>query len=290
MSKPPPESPSPEELVAAALNEQGFLFSQLIRETIRFGVSGKGKSTPWDCVTAEYPVTASDGCQTRIDIVLRHSKASGVHVCLECKRANPLFKRWVFFDKTYLTDEAGGFYFECYRNPSRPANLNTVVQGIVRRPTPTGFGLFQLYVEAAVNRAGKAGATQTIEDALLQVIQGQTGLMAKQPSFTGPSAVLAIPVIVTTAQLFEAQFDPERVSCASGEIAAKDLKLEPLEYCAVNYHPNDELSASGRSSGSASGNIEEDVMNWQTRTVFVVHAESVIRFLNWLGSHFADFA
>lgn len=76
---------------ADALNEQGFLFTQIVRETIRSGIGGS-KQGGWKLLGTEYPVTAIDGSQTKIDLVLGHTRAANVHICLECKRPNSKFK------------------------------------------------------------------------------------------------------------------------------------------------------------------------------------------------------
>src|SRR3989442_6309608 len=84
----PKSTPDAKEIAAAALNEQGFLFQQIIREKIRNQIQGdKDKQHRWRFEASEYPVTAADGSQTRIDLVLRHGHERGVHACLECKRA-----------------------------------------------------------------------------------------------------------------------------------------------------------------------------------------------------------
>src|SRR6267142_2652134 len=96
-SQPPPE---PKELVLAAMNEQGFLLQQIVREKVRNRMKGdKDTQQHWTFVACEYPVTAADGSQTRIDMLLQHAPQRGVHICMKCKRALPPFKRWIFFDR-----------------------------------------------------------------------------------------------------------------------------------------------------------------------------------------------
>src|SRR5580658_753286 len=91
---------SQEERIAAALNEQGFLFSQVIRNKIRFDIPGSGQpQKAWKFLTEEYSVTAVDGVQTRIDLVLSNVRKTGACLCLECKRMNPLYKEWIFSDR-----------------------------------------------------------------------------------------------------------------------------------------------------------------------------------------------
>src|SRR5882762_7264080 len=92
-----PNASTPEQTVAAALNEQGFLLAQLVREKIRGALPGeKDVQTVWKILVKEYPVTAFDDSQTRIDLVLSHAP---YFLSIECKRPHPKYKRWVFFNK-----------------------------------------------------------------------------------------------------------------------------------------------------------------------------------------------
>ncbi|HWW02437.1 MAG TPA: hypothetical protein VNZ64_22255 [Candidatus Acidoferrum sp.] len=100
--------PSIEEMVSGAMNEQGFLFAQAVQETLQCGNPNSPAPQAWQYVGREYPVTASDGSQTRIDLVFRNSTERGVYASIECKRADPKYKRWVFFDE----DRDNSLWFE----------------------------------------------------------------------------------------------------------------------------------------------------------------------------------
>src|SRR4051812_34297767 len=100
MSDDPPKLTS-EEIAAAALNEQGFLLQQVLREKLTNKIQGDGDNqSTWTYVANEYAVTAEDGSQTRIDLVLQHGHGSKIFLCVECKRAHPDYKRWLFFDRS----------------------------------------------------------------------------------------------------------------------------------------------------------------------------------------------
>ena len=285
MSKTPPPALTAEQRVAAALNEQGFLFSQAIRDKVKFDRPGNGlPQKAWKYVTQEYAVTAADGSQTRIDLVLQHARSQGHFLCVECKRANPHFKQWVFFDQEFGpggTAHADA-YFEEFHVTQRPITKTSSAHHAMVRHMVDSCAVFNMYLEVAVDRNKKWGHTETIEDAFLQVTQGQTGFMAKQLTFEGPFDVKAIPVVVTTAKLFNADFDTGCVSLEHGMINPSDLKLNPIEFCAVNYHANDSLAVRSKYSVGIVA-MEHDVV-FQVRTVFVVQAEAVISFLNWVSS------
>lgn len=277
-------------MVATALNEQGFMFAQLVRENIQFGTSGLGDVTKtWRCVASEYPVTANDGSQTRIDLVLRSIRSRELYACIECKRAHPAYKQWIFFDKEYGTQSPRNSYFEKFVVSQRPMrDKNDAHHVLDQRQMPISCELFKMYLEVALSRDKRAGYTETIEDAFLQSVKGQTGLMAKQIKTDDVMRLRVVPVVVTTAQLFEARFDLQSVSVATGMIAPEHLKLVPLEFCAVNYHPNDNLASRSEYMPRVSAEVDIDLRLFHTRTVFVVQSESLIKFLHWLHDHVAD--
>src|SRR4051794_28724077 len=90
----------PEEMVAAALNEHGFLLQQIVRQKLQGRVDPEeDNQNQWEFVASEYPVTAADDSQTRVDLLLHHHQVRGLYMCLECKRPHPRFKKWIFFDR-----------------------------------------------------------------------------------------------------------------------------------------------------------------------------------------------
>ena len=157
MAKNPTEEKTPEEIVATALNEQGFLFSQKVRETIRLiPQTSERKESDWSVMESEYPVTAADGFQTRIDHVLKNKKSGKLHVCLECKRCHPHYKRWIFFDRA----DQIPFRFENFTVFKTPIeNLGDAFHGIAQLPHSSSIPIFNLYLESAIRADGKSSHT-----------------------------------------------------------------------------------------------------------------------------------
>src|SRR6266446_2966780 len=150
-------------------------------------------------MATEYPVTAADGSQTRIDILLTHRSASGVYMCMECKRPNPKYKTWIFFDTD--TNVAGmndsTVFIETIFVSTRPAKPGDMKHNLARLPKHH-MPLFSYYIEGAINREHQGDPTQknqsksvtakqprlqsmssteTIEKAFQQVVRGHSGLM-----------------------------------------------------------------------------------------------------------------
>jgi len=265
-------------MVVSALNEQGFLFSLAVRDKISLDPPcADAALQQWKVISTELPVTAADDSQTRIDHVLERVGHSGLYLCVECKRANPKFKQWVFFDP----DLHGPFYFESFTANQLPIRDRNGAWHAVSRQNQNGLATFNFYLEVAVNREKKVSSTETIEDACRQCVRGQSGFMAKFSEFQNTMKAKAIPVVITTAQLFEAKIDARNVDLANGTIKASDLELEHLDFCAVNYRADDALSP--QSQFAAQNRDLDNFLIFRTRTVFVVQSGCLVKFLTWVN-------
>jgi hypothetical protein len=278
--------PRIEDLIASALNEQGYLFAQVVREEFLNRPHGSQHQDEWKWVTMEYAVTAGDGSQTRIDHVLQRGNC---HLIMECKRANPAFKKWVFFDRV---SERQMFVetAQCIRYNSE---IKSPTHGITSFTNFNGCPVFNYYLEVAAERPSgnnrgnqRWSASDTIENAFQQVVKGQSGLMAKSLSFRDTVSFQAIPVVVTTAELYAVDYDIKKVSLRDGTLDADVLKASLLDFCAVNFHGNDNLSAKSKWNSEEPWNLQHDVSRFQMRTVFVVRARALNQFLcqaaNWV--------
>ena len=279
---------SPEN-AADALNEQGFLFQQAIRQTILNSTGNQnGNQQQWKILANEYPVTAADGTETRMDLVLQHTQAVNVHVCLECKRPNPKYKTWLFFDR-----DKPQLFVEDMRMPSEgmqsPINPALYRQDILSLNPVTEIPVFNFYLEATAKKnSDKFSNTETIEKALRQLIAGQTGMMDKIRRFERGGAISfsrSIPVIVTAAQIFEAQFKSDDVALIDGTIDVSSLDLVPHKFCAVNYHADNSLSIQREYTNYIKSDVLADLNRFQIRTVFIVHSLAINDFLSWAGGN-----
>src|SRR6266542_1012568 len=236
-----------QEIVALALNEQGYLLHSKLVEVLqspgKHGISPHG----WYVDATEVPVHLQDGKETRIDLVLRHGPAlrSPWRGVLECKRSARGYKRWVFFGQTDRSRGPSGriYYVELaqlngmWDQKGEPPMSHRVDSSNASAECP----VFDYGVEARIDRPGsgkRASATDAIEDAFQQVTLGQAGLAIRLRRAHELNFRL-LPVVVTTAELMSAYFSTDKVSLDRGMIEPKDLKLEPRQWLAVNYRIND---------------------------------------------------
>ncbi len=293
MSKAPSSQPTPEEIVADALNEQGYLFHHKIVDVLEAGRRGKF-SHNWYVEASEVPVSLPNEKETRIDLVLRHGPQLGKpwRVILECKRSARDYKRWIFFGQTdrsrgpsprsyhvELADLRGMWDYK-----GEPPLSHRVESTVASKDCP----VFDYGVEARIDRpnSGKrASATDAIEDAFQQVTLGQAGFALRLRAAHELTFRL-LPVVVTTAELMSAHFSTDRVSLERGMIAPKDLKLEPRQWLAVNYRINDVTCQFSGVTTNRTTDLAADLAARQVRTVFVAQAEHIQEFLSWLEEFF----
>jgi hypothetical protein len=258
---------------AKALNEHGFLFQLLVRKNneIQHHLH-EDSANDWQIVGEEYPVTALDGTQTRIDLVLRHQRSRGFHICLESKRPNPKFKSWLFFDEALSVVRTANFFLE---SSSRIVELE--------KPT-VQCKVFRYYVEAAIKRGGNesVSASDNIETAFRQLIAGSSGLMRHLRAHGDPQDTRhSVSALVTAAKLFEVAFDIRAV-WSDGTIDPSNLSLVPIDFCAVNYHADDSFRLDGQPQ-AALRNVVSSLIAEQRRSIFIVQASSMKKFLEWAG-------
>ena len=150
--------------------------------------------------------------------------------------------------------------------------------------------VYSYYLEANLeNRKAstkKRSSTDAIEDAFSQVMFGHSGLVTKLRK--GPklsTLICVIPVVVTTAALYSATFDVESIDLGSGTVRADELTVESLDCAIVNYHASDELKIDSQDvvRTEAKSPIESDIKSLQTRSIFVVSADYLGKFLFKLG-------
>lgn len=293
MKSGPPEDPSEAELVAEALNEQGYLLQLRLLALIE-APAADGSHPLWRVSAVEYAVSTPDGQQTRIDLVLANVKLPGAHLAIEAKRAHPLYKRWVFFGGAVRP--SGKYFFDIARNFSKRPGEDMRCERIVEA-RPCIDEVYTFYLESVQSRSkqGKrSSATEAIEDAFRQATAAQVGLMAKLVQFgqhmtsVPPVPTLVIPVVVTTAQLWVAAFSEGDIPLEHAMIEPGKLKLQAKDFVAVNYRLNDEISNSVRLSTCEPTNIQTDLTMQQMRTVFVVHSTHLREFLGWAHDKLVD--
>ena len=240
--------------IADALNRQGFLFQQRVQQEIVQGSNDRQHG--WEFQNAEYPITARNGNLTRIDLVLSHTQddLKGCYLSIECKRSHPDYKGWIFFGSGQMArnERVRCCYLETYSKVKKPVPPGGMKEwsSIKCASYPLDdFPVFNYYLEARLKKPQdnqSPSQTNAIEAAFTQAVYGMTGLQDKlrQLGHSKELKLCVVPVVVTTARLFPAEFDDRDVALDKGELERDDLPVKELPYVAVNYHPSDDLALS----------------------------------------------
>lgn len=276
------------DIAASALNEHGFLFQQRIHLAVK-------EDKQWTYEVSEFPVTSPAQDETRIDHILSHSQEKGVWLSLECKRFNPDFKHWIFFndEKPGRHINAEHFFWETvtyrYKQGTEPKEIHHRIF-----QTPAQMKVYYSYLEVALNKKNnKWSSTEGVENAFNQVIRGTTGLVQKLLSqFDYPSPSRVIPVVITTASIYTAEFKVEDVDLKLGIIDRDKLTLTPKKFVAVNYPASNSLALYKYSAEAATYATNKylayDLSNHMLRTIYVVQAEAIVEFLDWASDRLIE--
>jgi hypothetical protein len=289
-----PIETSLQELVASALNEQGYLLHHKVVSVLNAPPTERESCHDWKIEASEVPVSLPNGDETRIDLVLRHEGSSHRpwRVVMECKRSAKDYKHWVFFGtapwqngpspRNYYVEKAN--LIGSWKGQGDPPMNHSVEARLASLECP----VFDYGVEVRVNRATqnqRSSATNAIEDAFQQVTLGQAGLALRLRSAHELNFRL-LPVVVTTGNLVSAQFGDDRVTLDEGKISAADLLLTQRQWLAVNYRMNDVACRHSGVTTNRTADLAAELVARQVRTVFVVQASYLQRFLAWLEKAF----
>jgi hypothetical protein len=209
-----------------------------------------------------------------VDVLAETSIGNGRIVLIlpaECKKADPKLKHWVF-------------------EPHRPAGIhdmpyfmftkdgeNSFTQGY-NLPN-LGFNTYGDY-ENCVNVfefSEDKGALYKGSDKMLrpyfaikQANEAVPGIVEKIPSLSRRPAAknFVIPIVVTTANLWVTQYDPQDISKATGAIDAAKLDLVQKDWLLYHYP----VALQEQTSGSLVGSTTDGIIRPDKRPTFVVNS------------------
>lgn len=277
------------ELLLNALNEQGFIFQEACKHCL------EEVQTGWKVKAFEYPVSLQ-GNDTRVDIVLRNSDSDSPELwaLIECKRANPEYVYWLFGSPGLPSVDAScsalGFSCPSVRS-DEPFRIRKLVE-------PLHFGIStyaaKSWMEVKRNpKKERTSNTENIEKAFAQVLTGTAGFaeehLEQRCKHKATFKTFFIPIVITTATLYVAEYKPEDVNLETGTISQEKVHLGPngqppeeLEWMLIDY---------GAGENVAPSIIPEDYMcldpgklqeEYKTRSIFVVNSKSITSFFSKL--------
>ena len=242
-----------DEWTVHSINIHGVFFERWCQQII-------SEAEGWNLDSVNYPVEFPPangpirGKESALDI--RASRDFSDHrTCLliECKKNNPDFVDWVFFQKPNerLTQ---GFNISQVENKLRTtpvqgwdteSNINTYMSSYVvadeARETRGN------YIEYSERKSKTKTSNAAIQEAAIQISLAKQAVVSEDAAYCqrvlvqSPSAEIPwsrkiyFPIIVTTARLLVCQFDSKAVVPATGEIAATETSLAEREALVYEY-------------------------------------------------------
>lgn len=244
--------------IVHAINIHGLFFEKWCQKVVED--SGK-----WTLKSSQYPVEfpAPNGPWRGKESVLDILAESRIGTALlampiECKKANPEFVNWVFFEKQNAPKDTSMYINQVNNLDKKPRELGWTstpqiqsVHSKVKIPiaeegreTRANYSEYKKthdpskVTKTANNAITEASnqvalATQSIFNEEMQYCQMLAGLNTQENKPYEFS--LFLPTIVTTAQLFLCKYDVNGVSSATGEIKYDKAKLEQVPYLIYEY-------------------------------------------------------
>lgn len=278
------------ELLFNALNEQGYLFQEACEQALR----DKERTTGWEVIASEYPVSLQ-GRDTRIDIVLRSKISSSpeLYALVECKRADPSYIYWVFGAAGLPFGDAlcSALGLECRQIRSgQPYEVNRL---LTKLPFKFVTSRAINWLEAKRGSSGRVSTPQNIENAFVQVLKGVGGLAQEQLDQRRESPALFktffIPVVVTTAALYVAEYKPKNVDLSTGKITRDKVHFgsqgQPAEeekWVLVDYGVGENVAPKPIPE-SYHGVDPAELQKHKMRSIFVVNSNSLVTFFSKLN-------
>jgi hypothetical protein len=249
-----PHSPTTQEdWTIHALNIHGVFFERRCANVV-------AETPGWKVLTTNYPVEYPPpngpfrGKESSLDIWARRDNdpSAVVDVLIECKKANPDFVNWVFFPK-HESSTSTPF---CYVKSNNTQNIESFPKWKPETVIQTGATTLSKtndarevrgdYLKHQGNNKTKT-SNAAIQEAAYQValayraiVQEEQNLLEKAcMSSEHPEPPLLsksyLPVIVTTANLYEVEFLPNSTSLVSGEIEFANTTLKPVQSALYEY-------------------------------------------------------
>jgi hypothetical protein len=230
-----------------ALNVEGVFFQRRVADIFR--------RAGWTVAAEEYPVSfppgqwPTVGKEGRLDIrVERRFQERRIVLAVECKKADPGYKEWVFFPKG--PDESIKSA-QIIRKEKGDAAASATGHGKWEITTAiVELGTGQTCQDARELKAehGKTNfwksATERIEKACYQAAQATQALVSEigrrqglllnhqmEPEIT----TFVVPMVVTTANILLCHFDAKHVSLRTGEIDSTHVSYEAVDSIMLEY-------------------------------------------------------
>ncbi len=226
--------------VCDSVDSHGYAFQHAVGRRIR--ELSSDASFRWYDPIMEFPIKVG-GLHSRIDLLVRHKHGHRLLV-VECKRTNPAFGAWVFFEAPpAASNTSAGIVFaeQLHRDKSGACQGSVLAWqwgGTSGRVKHLGLVLKRTDVRGDPWSPEGSGK-DALEHACTQVMLGLNGFLsfAAQDArvMEGHSSLTVLPVIITTAQLYSSELRLADADVSTGSISTQDARLTPIDWLIYHY-------------------------------------------------------
>lgn len=204
---------------------------------------------------------------------------------IECKKADASLKHWVF--EPFYTERDSDKQFFLYRHNSKNYFTNSYSFPSLGYLAVSDYencvNVFE-FSELKGNINRNSEKEKRAFYAIRQANQAVSGLITEIPTISshGPEHPhFFIPVVVTTANLWVANYDPAKINKERADIELSDLELIPKDWVIYSYPPTYHETIEGDSS---KGHIKPE-----KRPTFIVKSTALKSFVEKLIIDIADY-
>jgi hypothetical protein len=269
-----------------ALNSHGYGFQYAVLKAAS-ELYHQNRSN-WVFQVAEFPVEVQKS-GTRVDFMLARTERNLVFnrrpfvMLAECKRANPALSNWCFVRAPYTSNH--GFANCLIMEETQLFHSSELLSSAKVIPMSNDL-FFHIGLEVRSGEKGDGGGSRrnAIEDAATQILRGLNGfvdLLKVNPQLLGEKqGGNLLPVVFTTAQIWTSDVDLSTANLTKGNIdlAKAGFTTQPYVFYQYNSSPGLKHSAS---PGDRSGGLGEIMESEFVRTIPIVNANGIEKFLTW---------
>jgi rhodanese-related sulfurtransferase len=198
---------------------------------------------------------------------------------IECKKADPALKHWVFEAQRSSRPKDMPMLLMCsegQRSFTQEYSLSNLGYGTYK-DYENSVNVFE-FSEAKGQVSRNANRELRAYYAIKQVNESIPGLLERLDKISRKidAPHLIIPIVVTTANLFVADYDPADIKRAAGDIEPDKLKLKPKDWVLYSY------PLEFHESVMAEGDTEQKGLRPEKRSTFVVNSSALPNFIKYL--------
>jgi len=271
------------------LNEHGFLFEEKCTDVL----AENSGETRWSIQARQFPVTINNR-DLHIDIVLKDNSNPElqVYAIVECKRIDPLLSHWLFGNPTEV-HEYKPRYITLSSHHDHQGNYKTFY---TLQQFPCSQAITYIvdnwWLEQRSQEKRRITSPLPVEDVFMQTAMGIYGLSREievqwRKLFVKQS-IIFIPIVLTSAPLFIANYKVEDVDIVSGDISPDKVTFGPLgekpqqiKWLLVNYSTSRSISPDSLFD-TAKGYSPSELEEYYKRAIFVVNSEHIVEFFSKL--------